>query len=70
MSVVINRKNMPETIELLVIENNAMAKPLRKFVAWFDRYEREWGDEYRDTSEFLDLRDIRDAARASLLGVA
>jgi hypothetical protein len=45
-------------------------KVLRNFVKWFDRYEREWGDEYRESDEFLDLRDIYDAARASLLGVA
>lgn len=65
-SVIIDRKNMPHTIELLVTENAKQARALRKFVAWFDAHEHTWSDEYRDTAEFYDLRDIRDGAREVL----
>jgi hypothetical protein len=63
---VIDRKNMPRTIELLVAESDKRAKALRKFIAWFDTAERTWDDEFRDDPEFFDLRDAYDAAKDAL----
>lgn len=42
-------------------------RALRKFVSWFNTYERTWSsDEYLDSGEFLDLRDVYDAAKDAL----
>lgn len=66
MSVVIDRSNMLHTIECLVVENGKREKALSKFVRWFNTYEPTWSTDYRESDEFLDLRDIYDVAKEAL----
>ncbi|MCK1671062.1 hypothetical protein [Bradyrhizobium sp. 150] len=63
---IIDRNNIPRTIELLVAENDKRAKALRNFTRWYETNERDWSSEYRESVEFMDLRELYDAAREAL----
>jgi len=56
-------------IDTLIAEKYMLTKTLQKFVTWFDANERNWSEEQRDATEFYNLRDIRDDARAVLMAV-
>lgn len=64
MSVI--QRDLLGTTHALIIESEKRAKALRRFVHWYETYERGWSDEYRDGAEFMDLREVYDAARAAL----
>lgn len=55
---------------LLVMENLRLSNQLRRFVRWFDKYERDLDPDERDSQGFRDLRDMRDAMSAVLMGVS
>lgn len=48
-------------------QNMKLTSALREFIKVYQRHEREWDDEFRETDEFLDWRDAYDRARAALL---
>jgi len=64
----IGSKSAQEASELVeaLAENLKFIRVLRTFLKWYDGNERNWDGEFRATTEFFDLQEIADRARAVL----